>query len=364
MKLTRAGADYHAAILLLLVVGLVSGGTLFAALALALAFASLFSLVLARLRLPKYVVVQVASGPVRVLKGEEGKMALSIPGFRDPWATVRVEAVRVAGPVKTSPASEVAGGLEFAVRPILAGRFTQAEVVLGLGDPLGLFYSTRRIALDDAVIDSLPRSLVAPVRRAIVPPLVVGESPAGTAGKGQEFYGIEEYTRHSESKDILWSRAAKEPDRPLLARVREASGPESVTIEVVHGAISADTKPVLVDLQCEALGTIGRALVLAGIRVEITAPDGTTFAAEDDEELAEAIMRTSASGRPTSNQDSGRWPRILMLVGDRQQDSMLSDSRLPTVLVGLGVPRILDRYVTAYSGTEDLSGLLAMVLSG
>lgn len=363
MKLTKAGADYHAAILLLAAVGLVSGGTLFAALALALAFASLFSLVLTRLRLPSSAVVQVASGPVRVLKGEEGRMTLSIPGFRDPWTTVRVEAVRVVGPVKASPVSEVEGALEFAVRPLLAGRFTQTEVVLRLGDPLGLFYSTRRIALDDATIDSLPRSLVAPVRRALVPPLVVGESPAGTAGKGQEFYGIEEYTQHSESKDILWSRAAKEPDKPLLARVREASSPESVTIEVVHGEISVDAKPELIDLQCEALGTLGRAIVLAGIRAEIAAPDGTVSAAEDDEELAEAIMRTSASGRPAPHQDSGRWPRILMSVGDRQKEAVLSDSRLPTVLIGLGVPRFLDRYVTAFSGTEDLSGLLALVLS-
>ena len=232
MKLTKAGADYHAAILLLAAVGLVSGGSLFAALALALAFASLFSLAVARLRFPKSVSVKVASGPVRVLKGEEGRMVLSIPGFRDAWATVDVEAVRVAGPVRTSLVSRGGGGLEFAVRPLLAGRFSQTEVTLRLGDPLGLFCSTKKVTLNDATIDSLPLSLVAPVRRAAVPPLVVGDSPAGTAGKGQEFYGSEEYTKHSESRDILWSRAAKEPDKPLLARVRQASSPERSSVPV------------------------------------------------------------------------------------------------------------------------------------
>ena len=220
MKLTRTGADYHATILLVAGVGLVSGGALFAALALALAFASLFSLVILKTRLPESVAVRVASEPVRVLKGEEGRMTLSIPGLHDPWVTVKVESVKVTGPVTTSAASEGEGGLVLTVRPLMAGRFTRTEVVLRLGDPLGLFYTARRVTLDDATIDSLPLSLVAPVRKVLVPPLVVGEVQAGTAGRGQEFYGIEEYTQHSESRDILWSRAAKDPDKPLLARVR------------------------------------------------------------------------------------------------------------------------------------------------
>jgi len=362
MKLTRAGVDYHAAILLLAGVGLVSGGTLFAALALALAFASLFSLLLAKLRFPRSVSLRVASGRVRVLKGEEGKMVLSIPGFRDPWTTVKVEAVHVAGPVKTAASSEGDGGIEIAIRPLLAGRFTEVEVVLRLGDPLGLFYATRPIVLNDATIDSLPLSLVAPVRRALVPPLVVGESPAGTAGRGQEFYGIEEYTQHSESKDILWTRAAKEPDRPLLARVREANSPESVTIEVVHGAIHPDREPDLIDLQCEALGTLGRALVLAGIRVEIVSPDGTLSSAEDDEELADAIMRSSERRGTAARPDAGGARQILVVVGEDPEATM-ANPRLPMVLIGWDGPPLLDRYATSFSGTEDLSGLLALVLS-
>jgi uncharacterized protein (DUF58 family) len=362
MKLTKAGVDYHAAILLLAGVGLVSGGTLFAALALALAFASLFSLVLASIRFPRSVSLRVASGPVRVLKGEEGKMVLSIPGFRDPWTTVKVESVKVGGPVRTSTASEGAGGIEIAIRPLLAGRFTQAEVVLRLGDSLGLFYVRRPIVLNDAIIDSLPLSLVAPVRRAFVPPLVVGESPAETVGRGQEFYGIEEYTQHAESKDILWTRAAKEPDKPLLARVREANSPESVTIEVVHGALPQDREPDLVDLECEALGTLGRALVLAGIRVDIVSPDGTLSSAEDDEELADAIMKSSERRGTAARADAGDATRILVVVGGHPE-ATVANSRVPMVLIGWDGPRFLDRYATAYNGTEDLTGLLSLVLS-
>jgi uncharacterized protein (DUF58 family) len=361
MKLTKAGVDYHAAILLLAGVGLVSGGTLFAALALALAFASLFSLALARVHFPKSITLRVASGPVRVLKGDEGKMVLSVPGLRDRWTAVKVEAVKFGGPVKTSAALERDGSIEISIRPLLAGRFTQVEVVLRLGDTLGLYYVKRRIALRDAVVDSLPLSLVAPVRRALVPPLVVGESPAGTAGKGQEFFGIEEYTQHSESKDILWNRAAKEPDKPLLARVREANSPESVTIEVVHGVIYADREPDLIDLQCEALGTLGRALVLAGIRVDVISADGTLSQAEDDEELAEAIMRSSER-ETAAHGDAGGGMRILVVVGDHPEATM-TDSRLPMVLIGWDGPPFLDRYAITFNGTEDLSGMLALVLS-
>lgn len=363
MKLTRTGADYHATILLVAGVGLVSGGALFAALALALAFASLFSLVILKTRLPESVAVRVASEPVRVLKGEEGRMTLSIPGLHDPWVTVKVESVKVTGPVTTSAASEGEGGLVFTVRPLMAGRFTRTEVVLRLGDPLGLFYTARRVTLDDATIDSLPLSLVAPVRKVLVPPLVVGEVQAGTAGRGQEFYGIEEYTQHSESRDILWSRAAKDPDKPLLARVREANSPESVTVEVVHGAVSTERKPELVDLQCEALGILGRSLVLARIRIDIVAPDGTLSMAEDDKELAEAIMRTSVIEGPAAQVREGEGPRILMVVGDHQREAVLANSRLPTVFIGGEGTGFRDRYANTFTGTEDLSSLLLLVLS-
>ena len=361
MRFTRAGKDYHAAILLLAGMGLGTGGVLFAALALALAFASLLSLVLAMNRFPKSVSVRVASSPVRVLKGEEGRMALSIPGLRDPWATVKVESLRVSGPVKTSALSVGSEEAEFSVRPLVAGRFAEMEAVLRLGDVLGLFHTTRSVPLSGATVDSLPLSLVAPVRRALVPPLAVGDSQADRAGKGQEFYGIEEYTQHSESRDIMWNRAAKYPDRPLLARVREANTPESVTIEVIHGTISKDRRPDLVDLQCEALGTLGRALLLARIRADIVAPDGTVSEAVDDRELADAIMESSTS-LGSAAKTEGEGARILLLVGDWQGEAP-AGSRVPSVLIGWEGPPVLDRYAVPFSGTEDLSGLLSLVLA-
>jgi uncharacterized protein (DUF58 family) len=362
LKLTSAGADYHLAILLLAAVGIVSGGTMFAALGLALAFSSVVSLSLARLRAPKSLSVRIVSGPLKLLKGEEGRMKLSIPGLDDPWARLWVDSVKVRGPVTTTPA-EGAGGEDFVVRPSMAGRFTECEVALRFGDPLGLFYASRMITLHDLSIDSLPISLVSPVRRAFVPPLVVGESPAGLAGKGQEFYGIEVYTERSESRDILWNRAAKEPEKPLLARVREANSPGSVTIAIVRGRTTPESLPGVIDLQCEALGSLGRALVLSGVSVEVIAPDGIVFAARSEDELVEAIMRASTFGGEGSGAlGAHNRPGMLMLEGGVQEETLAGDRGTPSVSIGRSVLP-LDRRSIAFTGTEDLSGILGLVLS-
>ena len=352
MKLTRAGSDYHLAILLLAGVGILSGGTLFAALALALAFASLVSLALSKLRGPRSVAVRSASGPARVLKGEEAKITLSVLGARSPWATVEV-----------SQTSSPSGRVELVLRPRLAGRFSDITATVVSEDALGLFRSTRTAKLEDAVLDSLPLSLVAPMPRVYIPPLVVGESPSGTAGKGQEFYGVEEYTEHSESKDILWRRAAKEPDSPLLARVREANSPEWVTIRVAHGAMSPGQRPELVDLQCEALGTLGRGVILAGVGAEVVGPDGAWALAEDDAGLEEAVMRTSAAVEGPPAQEGTPAPDLTVVVGTLPEEEVSGLARRPTVFVGRPEGRLDDPFAVTFTGTEDLSGLLRLVLA-
>ena len=363
MKLTRAGSDYHLAILLLAGVGILSGGTLFAALALALAFASLVSLALSKLRGPRSVAVRSASGPVKVLKGEEAKITLSVLGTRSPWATVEVESVRVDGPVEVSQTPSAGGGVQLVLRPRLEGRFSEMVATIVSEDALGLFRSTRTAKLEDAVLDSLPLSLVAPMPRVYIPPLVVGESPSGTAGKGQEFYGVEEYTEHSESKDILWRRAAKEPDSPLLARVREANSPEWVTIRVAHGALSPGQRRELVDLQCEALGTLGRGVILAGVGAEVVGPDGAVALAEDDVGLAEAVMRTSAAVEGPPAQEGTPAPDLTVVVGTLPEEEVIGLARRPTVFVGRPEGRLDDPFAVTFTGTEDLSGLLRLVLA-
>jgi uncharacterized protein (DUF58 family) len=297
------------------------------------------------------------------MKGEEGNLTLAVPGLGDPWARLWVDSLKVNGPVTTRVKSVGRGAAEFLVRPSLAGRFDGGEVSVRVGDTLGLYYRSRRVALRGLRIDSLPSSLVRPVRRAFIPPLVVGGRPAGVSGKGKEFYGIKEYTERSESKDILWNRAAKDPEKPLLARIREANSPELVTVEIMHWEISPESRPWMMDLQCEALGGLMRTLVLAKVRVEIIAPDGHTLAADGEEEGVEAIMRVSA----TRTEEGGRRPAprgssLLMLVGTVDDDVLTGVQTAPSIFIGGKVPPS-DRYAVTFSGTEDLSGILGVVLS-
>ncbi len=363
MILTKAGADYALAVLLLSAAGLATGEGLFAALALGLAFTSLLSLLMLRLRTPRAIEVRVVEPKVRVFKGETGTIALRIPGAQGSWAHVEVESARVEGPVNSSVIRNL-DEISLSVKPTLAGRFTKVEVELGLQDAIDLFAMRRNAGLAGVAIDSLPLSLLGRAQRTFLPPLVVGESPAGTAGKGQEFYGIEEYTERSESKDILWKRAAKEPNKPLLARIREANNPESVIIGVVHDEMDEGTKGRNVDLQCEALGILGRSILSAGIGVEIMGPDGETHRADTDDELVESIMEISTRHRTGAFRDvAGGRLNVLVVVGETDEDERASTMAMPTILIGGSQTKVLGRNDVNFSGVENLTGILNLVLA-
>ncbi|MDE1853648.1 MAG: hypothetical protein KGI38_07870 [Thaumarchaeota archaeon] len=362
MKLTKAGGDYHLAVLLLAAVGFVTGEVLFAALGLALAFISLFSLALMKARAAKEVKVVALEQGIRLFKNEKGRLSLKIPGLRDSWTGVEVKSIRVEGPVQASVLAKEGDEVVLLLRPEGAGRFTDIEVKLGLTDAVGLFSMSRTVRMGGFSIDSLPLSLLRWGRRAFVPPLVVGESPAGRAGRGQEFYGVETYTERNESKDILWKRAAKEPGRPLLARVREANNPEFVTVRLVHGEIANEHRAALVDLQCEALGVLGRDLLSAGIGLVVVGPDGAHHRAVDDEELVESIMETSISGRGGGEQAPAEPAPIMMAVGEVGEDVIVAQGKRPVVFVG-GHGNISDRYSVRFTGTEDLTKVVNLVLA-
>lgn len=359
MRLAPRGSDYFVALLLLTATGVVTGYTIFSALALGLAFAALISVVLLRLRM-KPPRLSATAEPVKLVKGEAGRIALSMSGLRDSWARLEVQSAEMKGPVDTSLEVRGESGLGLLLRPHTAGRFRGLRLNLRVEDALGLFYREACVEIGGVVVDSLPFSLVSPLRRLVVPPLVVGEAPAGTPGRGQEFYGVQEYTERVESKDILWNRVAKEPERPFLARVREANSPESVTTEVVHYAVGSRWD--LLDLQCEALGFLGRQLMLAGIRPEIVAPDGTRREAGTEEELAEAVMGASAPAEG----EIGPGPRggsdALVLVGDVGDEVLLRTARKPSVIIGAKA-LVADRFAVVFTGSEDLSGIVRMVLA-
>ncbi len=362
MRFTKHGRDYHLAALLAVAVGLLSGEVLFSALGLAMAFTSAISLLALRARLPAAVEVTAEESRVRLFKGERGSIVLRTPGLLSNWARVEVQSVAFDGPVTTTVAVRGSDEVEVAFVPETAGRYARPEVKVEVRDSVGLFSVPRSVALADLVIDSLPLSLIARPERVYVPPLVVGESPAGTPGKGQEFYGIEEYTQHSESKDILWKRAARAPDRPLLARVREANSPESVRLEIVAGETTPQNRHALVDLECEALGELGRAILLADVEVEVDAPGGTNLVTDDDE-LADAIMEASVTRLgDAASRERRHVPFILLVVGKVKAEDLEALPRGPTVYIGGDERHVQDPNALDFTGAEPLTGMVTRVL--
>ena len=363
MRLTGRGRDYLLGTLLLEAAGLATGTNLFAALGLALAFTSLISVALLELRSSRSLAVSALDNRIRLFKQQEGRIALALRGGREWWMSPEVESVTVRGPVDTSVSTD---GEDFLVRvkPLKAGRFRKFVVEVGLNDAIGLFYLGRQLVLDQMVMDSLPISLLARPGTERPLPVIVGESPAGSPGKGQEFYGIETYTEQSESRDILWKRAASSPHRPLLARVREANNPGSVSIVVSYGEISEVGMADCIDLQCEALGLLGGTLLANGVEVAIVGPDGVSRIARTEGELADTIMETSGAGKAGRQEIPTGGLGILVAVGDIPGDALTYLGRRPVVFVGNRRRHPADRYSMDFTGVEDLSRIVSLVLAG
>ena len=364
MRLTERGKDYLLGALLLEAVGLATGNNLFSALGLALAFTSLTSAALLGLRGSRSLDLTVPENSIRLFKHQEGRIALALRGRPGWWTSPKIESVSVGDPVDTSVSAD---GEHFLVKvkPLKAGRFTRFVVAVELNDPIGLLSLSRQLVLDQMVLDSLPISLLSRPGAGRPIPVIVGESPAGAPGKGQEFYGIETYTEQSESRDILWKRAASSPHRPLLARVREANSPAYVDISVAHGEIDKAGLADLVDLQCEALGLLGETLLANGVEVEIAGPDGVSRHARTEEDLAAAIMETSVAGEgPGLQMVPTGGSGILMAVGEIPGDAVAYLGRRPVVFVGTKKHHPADRFSTDFTGVEDLSRIVSMVLAG
>lgn len=363
--LTGRGRDYLLGILSLEALGLATGANLFAALALALALTSLISMVLLRLRASRSLNVSTLENHIRLFKHQEARIMLALQETGGWWASPIVESVAANdGAVQTSVLKD---GKDFVVkvRPTKAGRFTGFRVDVSLWDAIGLFSVERQLALDQMVMDSLPISLLSRTGAGRPLPVIVGERPAGSPGKGQEFYGIETYTEHSESRDILWKRAASSPQRPLLARVREANTPESVSIVVAHGDIGEKGRADAIDLQCEALGLLGGTLLANRVEAVIVGPDGVRRSARTEEELADVIMETSEAGTgPPRGGIRAGGQGILVAVGDLPGNATMYLGRRPVVFVGNRSLHHLDRYSIDFTGVEDLSRIVDLVLAG
>jgi uncharacterized protein (DUF58 family) len=364
MKLTPRGRDYLVASVIIVVSGAVTGQSLFEALALAMGVAALLSLGTLRLKAYRSLRVRALNPSVRGFKGDELSADLEIPSLADRWVSVVFESAKFDGPVEATVVPWEGNFLRLRLRPSLAGRFRGAKVAFACVDTLGLFKLSKAEAKVDLKLDALPVSLLGPVRRPYVSPLALGENPAGGPGRGQEFYGVEEYTFRSESRDILWKRAARDPDRPLLARVRESNVPGSVSLGVARGSVQGDRVAPYADLLCEALGGLARPLLLLGIEVHFSGPGFSTLAVRSDEELAEAIMDVAeAVSKAGEGSEGPITSDILVLVGAVQDESGSAIRGRQFVAIGGGVPARRGASGVEFTGVEDLSGVINSVMA-
>jgi len=269
---------------------------------------------------------------------------------------------------------------ELVLKPVCAGRFELSVIRLDVTDIIGLFVRQEILSLD-VVVESLPSSLLVPVRTALASPLAVGENPAGRSGSGQELYAVGQYGPDLETKDILWKRVARMEDESIPVRVREANVRMSVGIGVAISWTSARQRAERIDLVLEAVAQMGRLLLSWGTTLEVTFPLGPSFEkrrAANVVELVDLLM--TVSGTSSSVQSTPGSARCdLLVVGPEQLDGLRSRhaaSSLPVVVVlekaqplvpslvpPPALPPVLPPGASAFTGTEDLSALSMLVLN-
>src|SRR5579863_750080 len=333
MKLTPLGKDFVVAMVLTTLLGLTSGQFLFSALGASMGVSALVSLGVLGFVSSKRLTLRPSTTQVRVFKGEEARVEVELVAPRS-WVTGTVESI-IFDSGEADLTRKVGEEYSLVLRPLWAGRSKGLTAMVRINDALGLFAFPRHRVELGIVVDSLPNSLRTRQRILVAPTVFGGERPGGSAGKGQEYYSVEEYTPQAEARDIMWKRAAREPGHPLLARVRELNVPSGVAIAVERGEVEAKERMRLVDLQSEALGALGSALLAAGIRPRYV---GTSDGIEifDDWDLAEATMEASDEGSETDLAKATLGDLVFLLkVGKWEKPDVESnDPRVRVLMVG------------------------------
>ena len=263
------------------------------------------------------------------------------------------------------------GNRRLSVSSRFAGVFRGLKVRVGILDPLGIF--TRSEVHEVKVsFEFLPRSLMARKEPLRVSAAMLGDFPAGRGGYGQEFYSAELYNPASSSRDIMWRRQAKMPNDLLMVRMGEANIPERLTVCFIERlGVEERKSPRWMDLASEAVARVGLPVVSTGTTFRLLHFVGDVervTEAKDAEGLASilvnlwrddlpmkvsAVMPGQADMMITAEAETAS-PEIMKLVLDK-----------PSVLLGWGQQKKAARgsNVVFFSGREDVSGLVARVLS-
>ena len=196
-----------------------------------------------------------------------------------------------------------------------------------------------------------------------------GDSPAGSPGQGQELYGIDTYRGSGQSKDILWRRVARSPNRDLFVKIRESNVPETIRISLIQTVDRGPERYAWVDLACEALGLVSNHLLVMGLTLKISFSAGGIYteSVSAPDELVNCMMDFSKS-RPES--DNVRWlvqDADLVISGLKELESPdLAQliSRRPSLLTleEGAEPVFLGTRSVVFSGRENIVPLIQRVI--
>jgi uncharacterized protein (DUF58 family) len=338
------------------------------ALGFSLALVSLAS-VLTLSALPKGA-MELTVGPVqkRTFKGAEVSTSLTI-GTVSGKDVAQLELAVVPEGLDASISGEGASRL-LRASSRFAGVFGGLKVTVGVRDPLRIF--VRKETYDLALaFEFLPTYLLARREPLRVSAAMLGDYPAGRGGFGQEFYSAEVYTPSSPSRDIMWKRQAKMPNDSLMVRVGEANIPEKLTVCFIERReVQGRSAPWWMDLASEALARVGLPVVASGttLRLLHILEEKTTVAeARDPSELASLLVGLWRHDEAKEHTDSD--PSEADIVVAREVETKdprtfkLVLEKPSVILSGGNRSAALGSSVVFFTGHEDVSGLVARVLS-
>ncbi len=252
-----------------------------------------------------------------------------------------------------------------------AGVFGGLKVRVGILDPLRIF-ARNEVHDIEASFEFLPTFLLAKNEPIRVSAAILGDYPAGRRGFGQEFYSAESYSPASSSKDILWKRQAKNPEEDLLVRVGEANIPERLTVCFLERQMLPERKsPRWMDLASEAMARVGLSVISTGTTlrvVHVLGEETTVSEAKDPGSLANLLVDLWREDRPREKRVERPSMADLVVTAESETSSpdvmgLVQDK--PSILLGWGQRKkgALSYGVVFFSGQEDVSGLVAAVLS-
>lgn len=309
---------------------------------------------------------------VRLFKGESVRIPLDIGSSSGRWMSLTSISLSDESWADGKVGPIVEGRSDIVVTPRIAGRFEGLSAVANEVDPLGLFEYHRTVKIE-VQLESLPTALRAKGEMPKARFFSVGDNPSGSVGTGQEMFGISEYQRGLETRDIMWKRVAKLPQDSarLPMRVREGSTKKTVKVGLAIGSGQEQEKrEATVDKVAEALGQLGNDLLLIGAGLEVFYRVGGrlhTIVASNRAELDDLVVGAwIESDGMVDPREMAANVDLLILESDNPAEvkDLAENGPTPLLVVSsASKPMRLPPRTVAFTGREDLTELAGRVLT-